>query len=249
MTASKSIPLSSFNETHSFPAEWKQGVYAAINRRRDMRSFLPDPVPDELLGRVIWAALHAPSVGYMQPWDFIIIRGREIRERLWRHVDGERRAAAAGFPEGARRDQYLTFKLEGIRDAPVNMLITCDTSRSGPAVIGRNTIREMDTYSVVCAVQNLWLAARAEGLGVGWVSILRNETLRELFNLPEHVIPVAYLCVGWVKDFPHQPLLKTIGWLPEMELEQVVHAETWGARPPLEVVDGLKAGARELTEE
>ncbi|MDH5638537.1 MAG: 5,6-dimethylbenzimidazole synthase [Nitrospinota bacterium] len=241
MTISKNAQQS--RDLHAFTPDLRDGVYQAILRRRDMRSFLPDPVSPETLGRVLAAASHAPSVGYMQPWDFTIVRNQETRQSLWRHVDQERRAAAAGFEE-SKREEYLSFKLEGIREAPLNLLVTCDTKKNGPAVVGRNTIREMDVYSVVCAVQNLWLAARAEGLGVGWVSILRNETLREIFKIPDHVIPVAYLCVGWVKEFPEDPLLRAIGWLPYRPMEDIVFSETWGERPSSTEFKDLRSGLK-----
>ncbi len=215
---------------YSFSNEKRQGVYEAIALRRDIRSFLPNPIPDEKLGRILEAANMAPSVGFMQPWDFIIVKDFDTRNKLHAHVDSERRHAADGF-EGKRKESYSSPKLEGILDAPVNILVTCDPSRFGPSVIGRNTIRETDVFSAVCAVQNLWLAARAEGIGVGWVSILKNEFLRHIFHIPAHIIPVAYLCVGYTEDFDDTPLLQKIGWLPKRELDETIHSEEWGKKP------------------
>src|SRR5207253_8923834 len=126
-------------------------------------------IPNEILVRILNAAHHAASVGFMQPWNFIVVKDLELRRRIHAHVDAERKRAAEKF-EGERREKYLSYKLEGILDSALNICITCDTARCGPVVLGRNTIRETDVYSTCCAVQNLWLAARVEGIGVGWVS-------------------------------------------------------------------------------
>jgi 5,6-dimethylbenzimidazole synthase len=225
---------------YAFSDEWREGVYQAIVQRRDMRSFLPNPVPQETIAKILCAANHAPSVGFMQPWNFILVEDRTLREKIQAHVEAERILAAEKF-EGARREQYLTFKLEGILDSPLNICITCDPTRFGPAVIGRNTIRETDAFSTCCAVQNLWLAARAEGVGVGWVSILKPSLLQSLLNIPEHIIPVAYVCVGFVKNFPPEPLLEKVGWLPKLKLEDLVYAEHWGAKPSPELIQILQA--------
>jgi 5,6-dimethylbenzimidazole synthase len=151
--------------------ERRKGVYEAIYTRRDTRGeFLPDPVPDETLSRILLAAHHAPSVGYMQPWSFLIIRDEAVRRQIHGEFLNAHAEAALMFPE-EKRELYRSLKLEGILEAPINICVTCDRERAGPAVIGRTHIPSMDLYSTVCAVQNLWLAARAEGLGVGWVSI------------------------------------------------------------------------------
>jgi len=156
----------------AFPAEALQGVYQAIYQRRDIRSFRSDPFPDDVLARLLNAAHHAPSVGFMQPWSFLLVRDGETRTQVKALFDRERQAAACFFDE-PRRSQYLSFKLEGILDAPLNICVTCDPTAAGPTVIGRNSIPETDVYSTCCAVENLWLAARAEGIGVGWVSIIK----------------------------------------------------------------------------
>ena len=213
----------------AFPAPWRDGVYEAIRRRRDVRRFRPDPVPPELLARVLDAAHHAPSVGFMQPWNFTVIADHPTRHQIHELFERERLAAAQFFDE-PRRSQYLSFKLEGILDAPVNVCVTCDPTRSGPTVLGRNAIPETDVYSTCLAVQNLWLAARAEGLGVGWVSILKQAQLRSILGIPPHVIPVAYLCLGYPEDLPDQPELERAGWLPRRELQDAIYYETWGQR-------------------
>lgn len=156
---------------HRFPEEWRQGVYEAIARRRDMRSFKSQPLEKEVLARILKAAHQAGSVGYCQPWNFIVIESNDLRSKIHSHVTQERLKAAENF-EGERREKYLAYKLEGILDSAVNVCVTCDRTRFGPTVIGRNTMKDTDIYSTCGAVQNLWLAARAEGVGVGWVSIL-----------------------------------------------------------------------------
>lgn len=225
----------------AFSAEAKNAVYAAIFGRRDIRDFRPDPIPDETLVRVLNAAHHAPSVGFMQPWDFVLVRNPDTRRRIKDLSDRERRAAALFFDE-PRRSRYVSMKLEGILDAPLNLCVTCDPTRGGPQVLGRNSIPETDVYSTCLAVQNLWLAARAEGVGVGWVSILRNAELREILHIPPHIIPVAYLCLGYPKEgFPEIPRLQSDGWRERLDLGSLVHHETWNSSAE----DGGDAAKRE----
>ena len=183
---------------HALPAEYQRGLYEAIFRRRDIRKFLPDPVPDEVLARAIVAAHHAASVGFTQPWDFIVVRDLDRRRRVKRIFDHERALNAAQF-SGDRLDKFLALKLEGILEAPLNLIVTCEPDRFGPGVLGKVSIPEVEVYSTCLAVGNLWLAARAEGLGVGWVSIVRNDALRENFSVPDHINPDAYLCIGFVE--------------------------------------------------
>jgi 5,6-dimethylbenzimidazole synthase len=215
---------------HRFPEEWREGVYQAIARRRDMRSFKSQPLEKEVLARILKAAHQAGSVGYCQPWNFIVIEDKDLRGRIHSHVNEERLKAAQGF-EGERREKYLAYKLEGILDSAVNVCVTCDRTRFGPTVIGRNTMGDTDIYSTCGAVQNLWLAARAEGVGVGWVSILEPEKLRFFLGFPDHVVPVAYLCLGYVEEFPEKPLFQTTGWLPRIPLSEAVYHDGWGQIP------------------
>ncbi len=225
----------------AFPAEALQGVYHAIFQRRDIRSFRADPFPDDVLARLLNAAHHAPSVGFMQPWGFLLVRDRETRTQVKALFDRERQAAACFFDE-PRRAQYLSLKLEGILEAPLNLCVTCDPTAAGPAVLGRNSIPETDVYSTCCAVENLWLAARAEGIGVGWVSIIKLPQLREILGIPPHVIPVAYLCLGYPSDgFPPRPVLQTAGWRQRTPLSAVLHYERWGtpAHPTWPALDRL----------
>jgi 5,6-dimethylbenzimidazole synthase len=224
---------------HRFPEEWRQGVYEAIARRRDMRSFKSQPLEKEVLARILKAAHQAGSVGYCQPWNFIVIEDKGLRSKIHDHVTQERLKAAENFV-GERREKYLAYKLEGILDSAVNVCVTCDRTRFGPTVIGRNTMKDTDIYSTCGAVQNLWLAARAEGVGVGWVSILEPEKLRSFLGFPHHVEPVAYLCLGYVEEFPEKPLFQTSGWLPRIPLSEAVYYEEWGRVPPKEMTDFLR---------
>ncbi|MCF6354959.1 MAG: 5,6-dimethylbenzimidazole synthase [Candidatus Polarisedimenticolaceae bacterium] len=205
----------------------RDGLYKTIFNRRDSRSeFLPDPVSDEVLKRILTAAHHAPSVGFMQPWDFIIVRDQAVRQQIKDAFEVAHNEAAEMF-EGAQRAQYRSFKLEGIMEAPLGITITCDRKRTGQAVIGRTTNPEMDLYSSVCAVQNLWLAARAENLGIGWVSIIHHKKLKQILGIPKFVVPIAYLCIGHVSHFHEKPELEKAGWLPRLPLEELIHNDHW----------------------
>jgi 5,6-dimethylbenzimidazole synthase len=186
-------------------------------------------VPPETLARILKAAHRGPSVGYMQPWDFILVSDVETRKQVKDLFERERQAAA-NFFDDRRREQYLSLKLEGIMEAPVNLCITCDPTR-GEEVLGRNSIPETDIYSTCCAVQNLWLAARGEGLGVGWVSILKLPRLRGILGIPPHIVPVAYLCLGYPVEFPARPVLETAGWRARLPLDSLVHYDAWGQGP------------------
>ena len=183
----------------------RAAVYRAIFERRDCRRFLPDPLPDDLIARLLTAAHHAPSVGFMQPWNFLLIRSVEVRQRVLKAAFERANDDAAERFEGERGELYRELKLEGILESPLNLCVTCDRSRHGPVVLGRTSQPEMDLYSTVCAVQNLWLAARAEGVGVGWVSIIDPIDLRAILGLPDPVVPVAYLCLGRVPEFRPDP--------------------------------------------
>ena len=215
--------------TQAFSRDEREAVYRAIEERRDVRAFRTDPIPDATLQRILDAAHHAPSVGFMQPWNFIVVHDPATKARVQTVFTRENERAATQF-EGARGELYRTLKLEGIMEAPVNLCVTCDRTRSGPHVLGRNTIIDTDIYSTCCAIQNLWLAARVEGVGVGWVSILRNEDLREILGIPEHVIPVAYLCIGYPKEFLDEPELQRRGWAERLPLDALLYRERWGVR-------------------
>jgi len=213
-----------------FSDEEKRGVYRAIHERRDVRGqFLPDPVPADVLGRILNAAHHAPSVGFMQPWDFIVIEDPQVRRAVYDNFERTNRCAA-GIYEGEQADAYRRMKLAGILDAPVNICITCDRQRTLGRGLGRQTDSATDLYSTVCAVQNLWLAARGEGIGVGWVSIVDNARLSQILGIPDGVIPVAYLCVGYPREFTPEPMLERVGWRKRLPLNELVFEERFGAK-------------------
>jgi 5,6-dimethylbenzimidazole synthase len=203
------------------------GLYKVLLSRRDVRGqFLAEPIADDVLARILTAAHHAPSVGFMQPWSFILVRSPEVRGRIKQAFE-RANAEAAGMFEGAAQATYRSLKLEGILESPVNICVTCDRDRVGPVVLGRTHIPTMDLYSTVCAVENLWLAARAEGLGLGWVSILSEAALKDILGLPERVVPVAYLCLGKVSHFFAQPELENKGWRKRLPLADLVTLDRW----------------------
>jgi len=205
----------------------RAAVYKTIYNRRDTRrEFKPDPIPDSVLQRTLDAAHHAPSVGFMQPWDFIIIQKEMIRQQIKDCFITANEEAIKKF-DGERREKYKTFKLEGIMEAPMGICVTCDRTRTGKTVIGKTSNSDMDIYSTVCAIQNLWLAARAENIGVGWVSILHHESLLNILKIPSHITPIAYLCVGYVTRFQKKPDLEKAGWLPRTTLDSLVHFDQW----------------------
>ena len=219
----KSSPL---RNRHEFTDALKRGLYEAVFRRRDIREFTSEPIRDDALARVLIAAHHAASVGFSQPWDFIVVRSVEARRRVKEIFEEERAKNAAEFT-GARREKFLSLKLEGILEAPINLIVTCTPERFGPAVLGKTSIRDVEIYSACLAVENLWLTARAEGLGVGWVSILRNDALAEIFGIPDSAIPIAYLCMGYVREFPDRPTLASAQWAERLPPRSLIHIDNW----------------------
>lgn len=211
----------------------REAVYRVIRDRRDVRHFRPDPVPPDVLRRVLAAAHHAPSVGFMQPWNFILVGSAEVRQRVKASFEERNRAELAKVPTPERQDLYRGLKLEGILEAPLNIAVTCDRRRDAPFVLGRAPRAETDLFSTCLAVQNLWLAARAEEVGVGWVSILDWAATAETLGLPEGVQLVAYLCVGYPVEFRPRPLLEEVGWKGRLPLDGLVYEDRWGRPSPL----------------
>lgn len=220
--------------SNDFSKEEKQGLYKAIYTRRDVRShFTAEPINDKKLAKILHAAHHAPSVGFSQPWNFILVKSSKTRHKIKESFEAERaRSSDLIKDDTGRRSKYMSFKLEGIMESALNLCVTYDPTKFGPFVIGRTSIPEAGLYSVCCAIQNLWLAARTEGIGVGWVSILSNRTLKEILHIPKHVVPVAYLCLGPVKGFERRPDLEESGWLPRLGLKDVTYFEQWDHTSP-----------------
>ncbi|GHD24550.1 hypothetical protein GCM10010313_61500 [Streptomyces violarus] len=211
------------------PAE-REAVLKVMRERRDIRNgFRSDPIPHEVLLRVLEAAHHAPSVGHSQPWDFVVIRSADTRRAMHELAMRQRDAYAKSLPKG-RAKQFKELKIEAILDTPVNIVVTADRTRGGRHTLGRHTQPQMAPYSAALAVENLWLAARAEGLGVGWVSFFDEREMVSALGLPEHLEIIAYLCVGYVDEFPDEPELLQAGWSKRRPLSWVVHEETYGRR-------------------
>lgn len=201
-------------------------TYHTIYSRRDVRrEFIGRAVANDVIARVLCAAHHAPSVGLSQPWRFLLIDDQAIKESVHTLFKQANAEAEMAF-EGERRSLYSRLKLEGIIDAPLNVCISCDRRNNEP-VLGRTHQNDTDLYSTVCAVQNFWLAAKEEQLGVGWVSIIDQQALAETLSLPDDVIPVAYLCVGYVSDFQDTPDLVRSGWSARQPLSEMVLRNAW----------------------
>ena len=213
---------------HAFSAEERAAVYRAIAERRDMRHFAGGEMAPTLLARLLQAAHQAPSVGLMQPWRFIRITRAELREDIHGLVEAERVRTAEAL--GERSDEFMRLKVEGIRDC-AELLVAALMDDRETHVFGRRTLPQMDLASLSCAIQNLWLAARAEGLGLGWVSLFDPIVLAQLLGMPEGSQPVAVLCLGPVSEFYERPMLVQEGWARERELSELVFADQWGQRP------------------
>jgi nicotinate-nucleotide--dimethylbenzimidazole phosphoribosyltransferase len=231
---------------HAFPDDQRAAVYRAIEERRDVRrDFLPDPIPSDVLERVLAAAHRAPSVGFSQPWDFIVITDAGRRARIKALAERSRQEFADALP-ASRARTFDKLKTEAILQTPVNIVITCDPTRGGRHTLGRHAQPQTAAYSSVLAVANLWLAARAEGLGVGWVSFFSERELAAELGLPPHLEVVAYLCIGYVASFAPEPELALAGWARRRPLGWAVHAEEYGnrelpGREAVSLLDEVKA--------
>jgi 5,6-dimethylbenzimidazole synthase len=216
-------------QANEFSSAEKELFRRLIHARRDIRKFKPDAIPTDVLWRILEAAHAAPSVGFMQPWNFILIESVEIRRRIKASFDainsGEKMKLAATAQSGL----YNSLKLEGIMESPLNIAVTCDHARNGSYVLGRSSMPQTAPYSVCLAIENLWLAARSEGIGVGWVSILEQGLVEGILGLPEGVELIAYLCVGYPEEFRPIPLLEEVGWKERERLQALIFKDRWGA--------------------
>jgi len=210
-----------------FTPEQIDTVYRVIAARRDMRHFRPDPLDEALLARLLRAAHLAPSVGFMQPWRFIRVRDAALRVRIHKLAEAERVATARAL--GERGNEFMRLKVEGIRECG-ELLVAALADRRERFVFGRRTMPEMDLASVACAIQNMWLAARVEGVGMGWVSLFDPEALRTLLRMPEGSQPVAVLCLGQVDEFYPRPMLEIEGWAQRADLNTMVFTDYWDNR-------------------
>ncbi|HTD06653.1 5,6-dimethylbenzimidazole synthase [Undibacterium sp.] len=215
---------------HQYSPEEIAAVYRAIRERRDMRHFQADPLDPGQLIRLIEAAHMAPSVGFMQPWRIVRITDPGLRKSIHQHVDEERIRTAEALQE--RSGEFLKLKVEGILSC-AELLVVGLMDKREPYLFGRRTMPMMDLASASCAIQNMWLAARAEGIGLGWVSIFEPSRLTELCNMPEGSQPIAILCIGKVPEFYPAPMLEIEGWDKRRNLSDMVYENTWGAPPPV----------------
>lgn len=210
----------------ALPAAQRDALHAVLQTRRDVRRFRPEPVPDEVLTRVLSAAHMAPSVGHSQPWRFIVVRDAATRDHAALLADRERLAQAAQLAADSAR-RLVDLQLEGIREAPLGVVVCCDRRAPAAGVLGRATFPDADLWSCACAIENLWLAARADGLGVGWVTLFQPAELAELLHLPDGVATLGWLCLGWPDERPPSPGLERFGWSRRSALADVVLAERW----------------------
>jgi len=208
----------------SFDQAAIDAVYRVIAERRDVRHFVPGAIDEDLLMRLLAAAHQAPSVGLMQPWRFIRIQSPELREQMYRLVDEERQATGAAL--GDRNEEFMRLKVEGIRDCG-EVLVAALMDHREKHIFGRRTLPEMDLASVACAIQNMWLAARAEGLGMGWVSLFDPLKLAALLGIPNGGKPVAIICLGHVAGFYPKPMLELEGWAMRGKLADLVYTDRW----------------------
>ena len=212
-----------------FTEKERDAIYKVIQTRRDVRSFRPDPLPADAIARILEAAHHGPSVGFMQPWNFILVTSDEVKARLAWAADKERRALAIHYQED-RSEKFMSLKIEGLKEAPLTICVTCDPTRGGSHVLGRNSIPETDIMSTSCAIQNMWLASCAEGIALGWVSFYKKNDVRDILGIPPHIDPVALLSLGYTDQYPAAPILETEKWERRRALDELIYHEKWGGK-------------------
>ncbi|MCL5995602.1 MAG: 5,6-dimethylbenzimidazole synthase [Chloroflexi bacterium] len=203
-------------------------VHRLIRTRRDIRHFSAMPVPTDILIRMLEAAHQAPSVGFMQPWNFILVSSLEIRRQIKASFESTNAVELNKLNDMDRQNLYRQLKLEGILESPLNIAVTCDRRRDAPFVLGRAPMPDTDVYSTCLAIQNMWLAGRVEGIGLGWISLIDHAATGKILHLPEGVKLVAYLCVGYPVEFRAKPLLEEVGWKSRLSLNALVYQDTWG---------------------
>jgi 5,6-dimethylbenzimidazole synthase len=214
----------------AFSEAEREALYKVMRSRRDIRQFLPHPIPGAVLRRILEMAHLAPSVGFMQPWNFILISSTDIRQGVRALFKEANARELARIENSWQRELYPRLKLEGILEAPLNIAVTCDGGRDASFVLGRAPMPQTDVFSTCLAIQNLWLAARAEGIGVGWVSILDKLAIEQLLRPPPGVQLVAYLCIGYPTEFRSRPMLEEVGWKDRQPLPDLVFQDQWGVR-------------------
>ncbi|MDR7244461.1 MULTISPECIES: 5,6-dimethylbenzimidazole synthase [Priestia] len=211
---------------NSFTNDEKQAVYKAIYGRRDVRTFLSDEIPNETVYNILQAAHSGPSVGFMQPWNFILVSDTEVKNKLAWAADKERRALAIHY-EGEKKEDFLELKIQGLQEAPLTICVTCDPTRGGSHVLGRNSIPETDMMSTACAIQNMWLASYAEGLAMGWVSFYKKNDVRDILHIPPHIDPVALMSIGYTDKYPEKPILEQANWEKRRDLDKLIYHNVW----------------------
>ncbi|MGG1364354.1 5,6-dimethylbenzimidazole synthase [Priestia megaterium] len=211
---------------NSFTNDEKQSVYKAIYGRRDVRTFLSDEIPNETVYNILQAAHSGPSVGFMQPWNFILVSDTEVKNKLAWAADKERRALAVHY-EGEKKEDFLELKIQGLKEAPLTICVTCDPTRGGSHVLGRNSIPETDMMSTACAIQNMWLASYAEGLAMGWVSFYKKNDVRDILHIPPHIDPVALMSIGYTDKYPEKPILEQANWEKRRDLDKLIYHNVW----------------------
>ncbi|KJE50067.1 MULTISPECIES: 5,6-dimethylbenzimidazole synthase [Acidiplasma] len=215
-------------------------VYTAIKKRRDVRSwFSNEKIPDEIISKILMAGNYAPSVGLSQPWNFIIIKDIDIRKKIKSIVDKKRIDFYNSLPYN-KKNKFERIKIEGILESYINIAVTCDFSRKGPDIIGRSTIRETSEYSVVLAIENMWLAARSENIGMGWVSFFDPEDVKDVLKIPESIKLIAYLTLGKLTEDHDIPELEEKNWEKRNNLSEYVFMDRWGNNPDKSFCDLIK---------
>jgi 5,6-dimethylbenzimidazole synthase len=215
-------------------------VYDAIKKRRDVRSwFSSRHIGNDVLSRILDAGNRAPSVGLSQPWNYIIIRDIETRNKIKNMVEAKREEFYETLPR-ERKDRFKGIKIEGIMESDLNICVTCDNTRKGPHILGRGTIPETSEYSVVLSIENMWLAARAEGIGIGWISFLDPDDIKPVLRIPENIKIIAYLAVGYLNEDHDIPELEEKGWESRTGLSSLVYENHWGTSPGRDLEKALE---------